>query len=110
MPVPVAESQLNLKTAGSGFSFFSTTGTSRKTLWSRKGIEISFDVIPAIVFGRSHHFSWSSCDGFLETFASICFGVKPPSRNVRTCGNPHIKTQRLRKTQGTQAEIICLVV
>src|SRR2546425_457295 len=45
MPVPVADSQLNLNTAGSALPVFSTTGTSRNTLLCRCGTSTASNVL-----------------------------------------------------------------
>src|SRR5437773_9687759 len=45
IPVPVADSQLNLNTAGSALPVFSTTGTSRNTLLWRCGTSTATNVL-----------------------------------------------------------------
>src|SRR6188472_867772 len=80
IPVPVAESQLNLKTAASAFPFSSTTGTSRKTLPCK----------------------WDT--------GTLINAPGWASKNFLTGGRPQANTHTLKSTQGTQAETIWPVV
>ena len=79
--VPVAESQLKVKTASSGFSALTIGGALMTALWRPGTSHFSIET-PLRTFGES----------FL-----------PPFRTSLTCGRPHAKTKTESRIQGIQA-------
>ena len=79
--VPVAESQLKVKTASSGFSALTTGGALMTALWRP---------------GTSHFSIETPLRKFGESFV-------PPLRTSLTCGRPHAKTKTERRIQGIHA-------
>src|SRR6266571_6831275 len=81
IPVPVAESQLSVKTASSGF-----VGLSGVGLTTTGGVRTTMLCKPA---------TWN-------------FGAETSLSNFFICGTPQRKTNRLNKTHGIQARTTSL--
>src|SRR5688572_9775321 len=106
IPVPVAESQLSVKIASSGFVGFAavgggtTGGVRTTTLCSCATGNLGAVTLPfsTRLVAPSGKFTFNSAIAF--------FTEAVPLKTFFTCGTPQINTNRLSKTQGTQARVI----
>src|SRR5436190_8918878 len=107
IPVPVAESQLSVKIASSGFVGFAavgggTTGGVRTTTLCN----CTTGNFGAVTWALTMRFVALS-GKFTFNSAIAFFTEAAPLKLFFTCGTPQMKTNKLRRIHGTHARVIC---